>query len=403
VATRLSNKLVATQVASLGPGKHADGDGLYLYVDAKRRFWVFRYFLAGKRREMGLGAAGDRPKVTLARARQKAADARAKVEAGIDPMRAKITEVSSTPTFGQMADKLIEAKGVVWKNDKHRAQWVMTLRDYASKLRPVPINEVTTAHVFDTLQPIWNEKPETASRLRGRIEATLDFAKSLGHRTGENPAAWKNNLQALLGSPKKLVKARSRTADGHHLALPYADVPALVTALQAKETVSARALEFLILTAGRTSEVLNATWGEIDISSATWNVPAGRMKTGVDHRVPLCPRAVKILEGIASLAGEEGPEPIDPIFPSARRSFLSNMALLQLLRGMKAPTTAHGLRSSFRDWAGDCTHFPREVIEQCLSHAIGNKAEAAYRRSDALERRREVMKAWDEFVTGGAK
>ena len=399
MATRLANKLVATQVESLGDGRWADGGGLYLYVDDNRRRWVLRYYLHAKRHDLGLGAAGDRPKVTLAKAREKAAEARALLAKGVDPMPAKVKAPapSSTPTFGDMADKYIDAKGVAWKNDKHRAQWAMTLRDYAAKLRPLPIDEITTATVYDVLQPIWAVKPETASRLRGRIEQVLDFGKSLGHRTGENPAAWKGNLQPLLASPKKLVAAKSTTG-GHHRALPYGDVPDLAKALQAKSSVSARALEFVLLTAARTGEALGATWAEIDLDAKLWTVPGDRMKAGKEHRVPLSDRAVEILKEVKKLAKKEN----GPVFHSPRGGHLSNMALLKLLKDMKVETTAHGLRSSFRDWCGDQTSFPREVVEQCLAHAIGDAVEAAYRRSDALERRRVVMTAWGAYACGAA-
>jgi Integrase len=380
------NKLSARGVASITkPGRHGDGGGLYLVVDksgAKR--WVFLYRRDGTLREMGLGGLKS---VTLARARELAGEARANLQAGVDPIAAKKNAPAAVPTFGEEADDFIEAMKPQFRNAKHIAQWEMTLRDYAASLRPKRVDQITTADVLEVLKPIWLSKPETASRLRGRIERVLDAAKARGHRSGENPALWRGHLDKLLPKRRKLSR-------GHHAAMPYEDVPAFVAALRQREAMAARALEFTILTAARSGETFGLTWKEIDLEAALWIVPAKRMKAGREHRVPLTPRAVEILTELAEL----GAEPDAHVFPGQKEGRpLSIMSMDMILRRMKVDFTVHGFRSSFRDWAGEETSFPREVAEAALAHVVGDETERAYRRGDALEKRRKLMAAWASY------
>ena len=406
--TRQVKRLTPRGVAAIDkPGRHADGDGLYLIVDkpgrtkadelspgAKRWAFLFRWkddplaAGAGRLREMGLGSASAVP---LAKARDKAAEARAKVAAGVDPIKSTQPQLA-TPTFGAVADELVASLSASWRNEKHRAQWSMALTSYAAPLRPKPIDAITTEDVLAVLAPVWTEKPETASRLRGRIERVLDAGKARGLRTGENPARWRGNLDHLLPRRHKLTR-------GHHAALPYDQVPTFVADLHERQALAALALEFLILTAGRSGEVRGALWSEIDLEAKLWTIPADRMKGGREHRVPLCDRATEILEQAGQLRVS------DNVFPGDRRDQpLSSMAFEMLLRRMKVDVTAHGFRSSFRDWAGEATAFPREVAEAALAHQVGNAVELAYRRGDALAKRRELMTAWGRFcepVRGG--
>lgn len=382
---RLINRLNARRVtAETKPGRHADGGNLYLVVDpsgAKR--WVFLFRWQGKLKEMGLGGLTS---VSLARAREKAAAARALLDAGRNPITARKDE-QAVPTFGEAADVYVAAHEASWKNDKHKAQWRTTLKDHAASLRPLLVDEIDTAAVLAVLQPIWTKKPETASRLRGRIEAILDAAKAAGHRSGENPAAWRGHLDHLLPGRQKLSR-------GHFAAMPYGDIPAFIAALRAQDTVSALALEFLILTAARSGEVLGATWPEIDFKARVWAIPAERTKASREHRVPLSERAVEVLREAEKLrAGGH-------VFPGRLRDRpLSSMALEMTLRRMKVENaTPHGFRSAFRDWAGNETHYPREICEAALAHAVGDRTEQAYRRSDALERRRALMTDWAAFI-----
>lgn len=367
------------------PGRHGDGGGLYLVVDksgAKR--WVFLYRRDATLREMGLGGLKS---VTLARARELAGEARANLQAGIDPIAAKNSAPVTVPTFGEEANDFIEAMKPQFRNAKHIAQWEMTLRDYAAPLRPKRVDQITTADVLEVLKPYWLTKPETASRLRGRIERVLDAAKAKGHRSGENPALWRGHLDKLLPKRRKLTR-------GHHAAMPYEDVPAFVAELRQREAMAARALEFTILTAARSGETFGATWKEIDLEAALWLVPAKRMKAGREHRVPLTPRAVEILTELANL----GTEPDAYVFPGQKEGRpLSVMAMEMILRRMKVDVTVHGFRSAFRDWAGEETSFPREVAEAALAHVVGDETERAYRRGDALEKRRKLMAAWASF------
>lgn len=377
---RLTN--TGIQSAKLKPGRHGDGGGLYLNVTpGGAKSWLFMWTRDGKRREMGLGAY---PAVSLAKARRIAETNRAAVADGRDPIAERAKDLE--PTFGECADKFLEAMEGSWRNEKHRAQWRMTLERYCAPIRPKRVSEIGTDEVLSVLTPIWSEKPETASRLRGRIERVLDFAKARGWRDGENPALWRGHLRNVL-------PARQKLTHGHHAAMPYQQVPEFCRALKESQATSARALEFLILTAARAGEVRGATWEEVDIDQGLWVVPAGRMKAGKEHRVPLCSAAVDILREMSWLRSS------GYVFPGQKpKRPLSMMAMDMLLRRMKVDFTVHGFRSSFRDWAGEETSFPREVAEQALAHTIGSATERAYRRGDALEKRRQLMEAWAHFL-----
>jgi len=386
------HKLTTTQCKSLPPGRYGDGDGLWLYVKPSgTRSWVFIFIRQGVRRELGLGAYGtDSGKISLKEARERADEARDIIKNGGDPAkemrhRRRMVKVR---TFGECADELISAKASTFKNDKHLAQWRMTLETYAKPLRRLPIADVGTDDVVRVLRPIWEEKQETASRLRGRIEKVLDYAKAIGLRTGENPARWTGHLDHILPSRQKLTR-------GHHAAMPYEDVPAFMTRLKDVEGFGARGLELCILTATRTSEVLKAEWGEVDFKAKIWTVPAARMKAGKDHEIPLSDRAVSVLRGLHEKRLS------DFIFPGAKPGKpLSNMAMTAVMRRMECGAfTVHGFRSSFRDWAGDATSFPRDIAEMALAHKVGDAVEQAYRRSSALAKRRKLMEAWASYCT----
>ncbi len=382
------HKLGARKAETLTePGMHSDGGGLYLRISAGGRTgkrWVFVYKRPGdgKRCEMGLGGM---VAVPLALAREKAAAARETIARGLDPLSVKDAQ-RKTPTFGELADQHIAAMAPSWRNEKHRAQWVMTLEVYAAPIRSKPVDEITTADVLAILNPIWQTIPETASRVRGRIENVLDAAKVQGFRSGENPAAWRGHLKLILPARKKLTR-------GHHARMAIDDVPGFISRLREREAVAARCLEFLILTATRTSEAVGAQWDEIDVAAKIWTIPQERMKAAAEHRIPLCDRALAILNEVRLL--NEG----SVVFPGqSGGKTLSNMALDMVLRRMGIDdATVHGFRSCFRDWAGNKTNFPRELAEHALSHVIGDKAERAYRRDDALERRRPLMDAWARF------
>jgi integrase len=389
MGSRTLNKLSATQAARLKtPGRHADGGGLYLFIDdSGRRRWIFMYARAGKRTELGLGSARD---LSLAKARAEATALRAVLASGGDPKVERLKE-ESVPTFGESADAYVEAMRPSWRNAKHAAQWKMTLTKYAAPIRARPVDEITTKEVLDVLQPLWKRTPETAERLRGRIENVLDAAKARGHRAGENPARWRGHLDQLL--PK-----RQRLSRGHHKALAYEALPAFMADLRSRDAVAARALEFLILTAARSGEVLGGRADEIDLEKKVWIIPAARMKAGREHRVPLSPRAVEIVEAMQAL----GNPPY--LFPGSKpEAPLSSMAMAMLLRRMKSDVTVHGFRSTFRDWASETTGFPHEVCEMALAHTIANKAEAAYRRGDLFEKRRKLMEAWAGYCASAEK
>lgn len=377
------NRLSARSVATIKKnGRHADGGGLYLSISPNGgRRWVFLYRWHGKPTEIGLGSARD---VTLARARELRGQGRAKLAEGINPRDAR--RRSEGATFGECADRFIEAMRPSWRNGKHAAQWEMTLRHYAAPLRRLPVDKVTTDDVLSVLKPLWNTKPETASRLRGRVERVLDSAKAQGLRSGENPARWRGHLDQLL--PK-----RQRLTRGHHAAMDYNDLPAFMSDLQGREGTAARALEFAILTAARSGEVLLARWGEFDLERGVWTVPATRMKAGREHRVPLSRRALRIVKAMHDsrnadyvFAGQKAGRP------------LSVMALDMVLRRLKIEdVTVHGFRSAFRDWAAERTNFPNEVCEAALAHVIENKAEAAYRRGDLFGKRQKLMETWAAY------
>ena len=372
--------LTARKVVTAKPGKYSDGGNLYLIVSPSgSRKWVLRFTWRGRAKEMGLGSAAT---VSLADAREKAATARRKIAQGLNPIDER-KRTSGVPTFGEMADQVREALSAGFRNEKHKAQWKSTLATYAAPLRDKPVDTITTDDVLAILKPIWTTKPETASRVRGRIEKVLDAAKAKGFREGENPARWRGHLDHLLPRPSKLAR-------GHHAAMPYDEVAAFVADLRGREALAALALELCILTAARSGEILGMRWDEIDLDKKIWTVPAHRMKAGREHRVPLSQRATAILVRLSE--GRSG----DFVFPGQRRDKpLSNMAMEMMLRRMKIENaTVHGFRSSFRDWAGNETGYPRELIETALAHVIGDKAEQAYRRSDALEKRRDLMEAW---------
>ncbi len=393
---KLSNALTPLAVKNAKPGRHADGGGLHLLVkESGARSWVYRFMLKGKARDVGLGAAAGPDAISLAMARDKAAALRLQVKAGVDPLAERHREAAEALataqaaqiagiTFKAVAEAYIAANEGSWRNDKHRQQWRNTLASYVYPVMgELPVADIGTAHVLKILEPIWQDKPETASRIRGRIETVLDAAKARGYREGENPARWRGHIAQIL-------PARSRLTRGHHKALPYEATPAFMAQLHKREAMAALALEFVILTATRTSEVLGATWGEVDLDKAIWTIPAARMKAGKEHRVPLSPRAVEILEAV---------KPLDKgwLFPADNGGKLSTMAMSMLLRRMKQDCTVHGFRSGFRDWAAESTSFAHEVCEMALAHVIGNKSEAAYRRGDMFEKRRKLMEAWATY------
>jgi integrase len=379
------NKLTARTLSTVTkPGRHSDGGGLYLNVtESGAKSWLFMYEIAGRRRELGLGPARDVP---LALVRELASEARSHLVAGRDPlaMRAK----PAVMTFRQAADGLIESMSPSWRNAKHRAQWTMTLSVYCAVLAALPVADVTTEDVLRVLKPLWLAKPETASRLRGRIERVLDFAKARGMRSGENPARWRGHLDALLPKRHELTR-------GHHKAMPFDDVPDFVARLRGMEGIAPKALEFTILTAARSGEVLGAYWEEMDLDAKIWTVPAHRMKGAREHRVPLSDRTVEILTTMASSRTSayvfSGAQPGRP---------LSNMALEMVLRRAQVDATVHGFRSAFRDWAGERTEFAREIAEAALAHLVGDQVERAYRRGDALDKRRNLMTAWATHCAG---
>lgn len=392
---KLSNALTPLAIKNAKPGRHADGGGLHLLVkETGARSWVYRFMLKGKSRDIGLGAAGQGG-ISLADARTARDALRLKVKAGIDPLEERQREATEAlaaaqaaaiagMTFKAVAEAYISANEASWRNGKHRQQWRNTLASYVYPVMgELPVADIGTAHVLKILEPIWQDKPETASRIRGRIETVLDAAKARGYREGENPARWRGHIAQIL-------PPRSRLTRGHHKAMPYEAIPAFMGQLRAREAMAALALEFVILTATRTSEVLGATWSEVDLSKAIWTVPASRMKAGKEHRIPLSPRAVEILEAVKPLGKAS-------LFPADKGGKLSTMAMSMLLRRMKLDCTVHGFRSGFRDWAAECTGYAHEVCEMALAHVIGNKSEAAYRRGDLFDKRRRLMADWATY------
>ncbi|WP_370286578.1 tyrosine-type recombinase/integrase [Pseudooceanicola nanhaiensis] len=377
--------LSVQKVKSAGPGRHGDGRGLFLYVKPTgARSWVLRYQVQGRRRDLGLGAY---PDVTLAMARDRAAEARRLIAEEQDPIARK--QQAKPKTFKEAALELIESKRPGWKNAKHAAQWTATLDAYVfPKVGQMQVARVETADVISALTPIWTKKPETASRVRQRIEAVLDYATALGIRKGDNPARWRGHLDHLLPKPTKVRAVK------HHPALPHGQIADFMANLSERNGVAARALRFTILTAARSGETRGMTWAEVDLDARIWTIPAGRMKAGKEHRVPLNEATIDLLgprrDG-AALVFESESKPGKQI---------SDMSMTAVLRRMgRDGITVHGFRSTFRDWAGETTGFPREVIEAALAHGIKDKAEAAYARSDLFDKRRDLMDAWAAVTT----
>jgi integrase len=391
---RKAKELTALEVSRLAkPGNHAIGGvaGLYLYInESGARSWVLRTMVGDKRRHMGLGGY---PDVPLAQAKEKARTARQKIENGVDPIAQRKSAISqlrsqqaTQKTFEQAAQGYLEAHGDTWKNPKHRAQWANTLTTYAYPfMGQLLVCDVAQEHVLAALEPIWKTKNETASRLRGRIESVLDWATVRKYRTGENPARWKGHLDMLLPAPGKIQKVV------HHRALPIDEMPSFMAALQAREGTAARLLEFTILCASRSGEARGCAWSEIDMAAKFWTIPAVRMKAGNEHRVPLTEPLIRILNKQPHFADN------DLVFPAPRGGQLSDMAMTAVMRRMEVDAVPHGFRSTFRDWARERTNYPRDLAEQSLAHTLDNKVEAAYRRGDALEKRREMMADWATF------
>jgi len=390
----MAGKLHVKQVQALTtPGRYSDGGNLYLAISGNGgKRWVFQYRANGKKRELGLGSAAAGPSmVGLQEARSAAEKARRLLREGQDPIavlgsKARRQSAPDKPTFGRLADEYIATHAAGWRNSKHIAQWQMTLGEkYCAKLRPRPVDSIDTHAVLEVLQPVWSKVPETASRLRGRIEAVLDYARALGLHPGPNPAEWRGHLKRLMPSTNKLSR-------GHHKALPYEDIADFMAILQEHEGIACRALELLILTAMRTAPVLEARWEQIDLDKAVWIAPASSMKGGIEHRVPLSGAAVQLLRGLPHFAG------IPFVFPGKKTgSHLSNMTMLMQLRRMGYDVTAHGFRATFRTWATETTSFSELTQKHALAHQISDKVDAAYRRGDQFEKRRQLMEAWAQF------
>lgn len=390
---RQVNKLSAVNIPRIREvGLHADGGGLCLRVTkGGGKFWIFRFMLHGKAREMGLGAVHA---LTLADARTKAVECRRLLANGIDPIEARDAQqanlrvtAAKAKTFKQCAKSYIDAHEALWGNAKHKWQWENTLERFAyPAFGDVPVQDVDVTLVLKALEPIWKTTNETASRLRGRIESILDWAQAREYRTGDNPARWRGRLENLLPAPSKIQKVK------HHPALPYAQVAGFLVSLSGQQSLAAVALQLTILTATRTNEVLKAKWSEFDFKSKVWIIPAERMKMKKEHRVPLSEPVLKLLKPLEEHATGEF------VFPGHRGKPLSNMAMLMLLRRMgHNDITVHGFRSSFRDWCAEQTNYAREVAEAALAHAVGDRVEAAYRRSDLLDKRRLLMNEWARY------
>ena len=402
---RLSGgKLTNLRCTTAGPGTHADGPGLYLQVrpgaNGLTRSWVYRYATAGKETWLGLGPF---PLISLAAARRKAADARLLRLEGHDPLAQRRNQRASLnreqakqtiPTFDQCRDAYVASHQAGWRSVRHSREWARSLNAHVSPVfGSTPVDMIDTARVCKALEALWHSKTDTATRVRARIEAVLNWAQTRGYRAGENPARWRGHLANLLPARSKVA------AIEHFAAMPYAEVPGLIAALRQREGISALALQFLVLTAARTGEVLGARWSEIDLAGRVWTIPAQRTKSGREHRVPLSSAAVAVLAHMQVIRiGEH-------VFPGQKRSALTETALYKFLRNSGCRYTVHGFRSGFRDWAAERTAYPREVIEQSLAHRTGNATELAYMRSDQLEKRRRLMADWAAFcetpVTSG--
>jgi integrase len=400
---RKATGLTAAKVKTADPGRYGDGGGLYLLVRPEGgRFWLFRYTVAGKMREMGLGAASGRDAIMLTDARTAARKLWEAVRSGRDPLEDRKAEAEAKKaaalaaqaramTFQDVAIAYIAANEAAWRNDKHRAQWPATLKAYAyPHFGGLPVADVDTGHVMAALEPIWRSKAETASRLRGRIETILDYAKARGWRSGENPARWRGHVANMLPAKAKIQPVE------HHAALPWREIGAFVATLRTQPGLAAQALLLTILTASRSSEVLCAKWDEIDMKEGVWTVPGARMKAGREHRVPLSDPALAVLRGLLPLRNDEAGAWVSPGARKGRP--LSNMAMEMLLRRMgRADLTVHGFRSTFRDWTAETTAYPGDVAEAALAHVVGDKVEAAYRRGDLFEKRGRLMVDWAAF------
>jgi len=391
---RQTNRLSAVQVKTEKKrGLHADGGGLYLQISSfQTKSWVFRFSRNKRSRDMGLGPY---PDISLSRAREEAQRCRESLREGLDPIEERkskritlFTETAKIVTFRECAEKYINIHSVAWSNVKHVKQWTSSLETYAFPfIGDLSVMEVDISLILKILEPIWHTKPETASRIRGRIESILDWAAARKYREGENPARWKGSLDKLLPSRSKVRKVK------HHAALPYDDIAEFIAALRKQSSISAMGLELLILTACRTGEIIKARWDEFDFDKQLWTIPEERMKSGREHRVPLSLDTLEVLKKLNEVSTEGF------ILPGQRpNSSLSNMAFLQLLKRMKRPDlTGHGFRSSFKDWSAECTQYPNEVSEMALAHTVGSKVEAAYRRGDLFEKRRRLMDDWASF------
>ena len=384
---RGQNKLTALGVARLtDPGRYGDGGGLHLQItSAGVKSWLFRDSISGRERWHGLGPVRD---VSLAEARDAALACRQKLRSGIDPISQKWEQAAKSITFATCAEECVAAHETSWRNEKHRLQWRSTLSSYVlPTLQRVPVGVVSSEHMLTILRPIWHVKPETARRVRGRVEAVLDYATARGYRTGENPARWRGHLKHLLGQ----VQGRAQ----HHPAMPYKELPAFMALLKCQAGFGALALRLTILTAARTNEVIGAQCSEFSRDEALWIIPNSRMKHQRQHRVPLSPQAEAVLGSCGSIQGF--------LFPSISvAGHISNMAMAKTLRAMEhAHFTVHGFRSTFRDWAADQTAYPNHVVEMALAHTISDKVEAAYRRGDLFEKRKALMDDWGLFCDSG--
>jgi integrase len=401
---RKADEMKAVEVARLRePGMHAVGvpAGLYLRIGpGGGRSWIMRKSVAGRRRDMGLGAY---PDVPLADAQRKARELAEAIRDGRDPLGERRARASAARaaragerTFEQVAAEFIATHEAGWRNAKHAQQWASTLATYAYPVMgKLLVRDIERVHVLQVLEPIWTTKNETATRVRSRIEQVLGYAMQRDYRpAGLNPARWKDNLDRALAAPAKVAKVE------HHRALRIDDMPSFMAKLREMPGMGARALQFVVLTAARSGEVRGATWQEVDLDAATWTVPGARMKAGKEHRVPLAPAAVELLRTLH--AEQQDPAADALVFPSAKGGPLSDMTLTAVMRRMNVDAVPHGLRSTFRDWAAERTGYPREVAEMALAHTIPDAVEAAYRRGDLFDKRRRMMADWAVFITGPA-
>jgi integrase len=378
-------KLNHRTIMRLPNGRHGDGGGLCLNVGNGGRSWVYRFRWQGRRHEIGLGSAAD---VSLSAARELARDYYVMLKRGIDPRAAR--KPTNVPTFGECAKRYVEAHRAEWTNRKHAREWGEGFARLCPSLLNMPVEAIDTETILAVLKPMWATKRETANRLRGRTELVLSAAKAWGYRSGENPAMWRGHLDHLL--------ARASKGEKEHLpAMPYQQLPAFMARLRERSSIASRALEFAILTGARADEVVSATWDQFDLQTGLWTVPASEMKGRREHRVPLVGRALDIVKQMAAIGS------CDWVFPGRflGRPLGHNALYETLTKRMGVEYCQHGFRSTFRDWAGDCTTFPKEIAEQAIAHKTGSDVELAYRRGDALERRRELMTAWDQFCRAG--